>query len=285
MAWGPRYFSQVHDILARHHTLFRDELGMFNDGVDMPIRFRDETDLKGLKQAPYRLSRRDLTAMDSILDPLTQAGRIEKVPLGGRSAAASPAFIVWNKGKPRVVVDLRRINLKLFPDAYPLPRQDDVLQAMGGGVIFSSLDITKGFFQQPIRPQDRWKTAFTTPHRGLEQLTVSTMGLASSPGFFQHRMENILAQYLWSFVLVYIDDIIIFSRSTQDHLSHLDQTLSLLANSGITLSIAKCHFAYPSVQLLGHHVSRLGLATAADKVATVRQMCFPSKISQLEAGI
>lgn len=100
--------------------------------------------------------------MDSILDPLIKAGRIEKVPLGDSSAAASPAFMVWNKGKPRVVVDLHRVNLKLFLDAYPLPRQDDVLQAMGDGIVFSTLNITKGFFQQPIRPQDRWKTAFTT---------------------------------------------------------------------------------------------------------------------------
>jgi hypothetical protein len=120
------------------------------------------------------------------------------------------------------LVDLRCVNLKLFPDAYPLPQQDDVLQAMGGGIVFSSLNITKGFFQQPIRPQDHWKTAFTTPHQGLEQLTVSTMALASSPRFFQHCMEGILARYLWNFVLVYINNIIIFSRSTDDHLCHLD---------------------------------------------------------------
>jgi hypothetical protein len=285
LAWGSEFHTQIRQLLTKHATLFRPQLGMFNDGIQMPIQFTDESDLKGLKQAPYQLSRRDKDAMDSVLDPLARQGRIEKVPLGARCAASSPAFIVWNKNKPRVVVDLRRVNQKLFPNAYPLPRQDDVLQALGGATIFSSLDITKGFFQQPIRSDDRWKTAFTTPHRGLEQLTVSTMGLASSPGFFQHRMENLLAEYLWDFVLVYIDDIIIFSRTKEHHVSHLDQALTLLAGSGITLAPQKCHFAYPSVQLLGHHVSRLGISTAADKVAAVRNMVFPTNLRQLEAGI
>ena len=102
----------------------------------------------GLKQNPYGLSRRDKVEMDKILDPLAAAQKIEPVPLGQPSAAASPAFIVWNKGKPRVVVDLRKVNAKLYPDAYPLPKQDDVLGALGGAVIFTSLDIQKSFFQQ-----------------------------------------------------------------------------------------------------------------------------------------
>ena len=113
----------------------------------------------GLKQNPYGLSRRDKVEMDKILDPLAAAQKIEPVPLGQPSAAASPAFIVWNKGKPRVVVDLRKVNAKLYPDAYPLPKQDDVLGALGGAVIFTSLDIQKSFFQQRIRKEDRWKTA------------------------------------------------------------------------------------------------------------------------------
>ena len=149
-------------------------------------------------------------------------GRVEKVPLGQPSAAASPAFVVWKNRKPRVVIDLRKINTKLYPDAYPLPRQDQVLGALGGATIFSSMDITKGFFQQLTKASDRWKSAFVTPHRGHEQLRVSTMGLANSPGFFQHRMENLFEGILWKFVLVYIDDIIVFSKTLDQHLIDLD---------------------------------------------------------------
>ena len=150
----------------------------------MKILFIDETDLKELKQNPFNLSRRDRKAMDGILDEMKTQGLVRSVPLGRHSAIASPAFVVWKNGKPRVVVDLRRVNLKLYPDAYPLPRQDDILGALGGSTVFTSLNIVKGFFQQPLAAKDQMKTAFVTPYRGYEYLTVSTMGLRTTPGFF-----------------------------------------------------------------------------------------------------
>jgi hypothetical protein len=139
--WGSDYQKRVREIVTRHNDLFRPRLGMFNDSIRMPIPFRDESDIMGLKQNPYNMSRRDRIEMDKILDPLVEDGRIAKVPLGQPSAASSPAFIVWQKGKPRVVVDLRRINSKLYPDAYPLPKQDDVLNELGGSCVFTALDI------------------------------------------------------------------------------------------------------------------------------------------------
>ena len=283
--WGSDYEAKVRQVIARHAELFRPGLGMFNDNIRMPIPFRDETDIMALKQNPYNMSRRDRTEMDKILDPLVEDGRIAKIPLGQPSAASSPAFIVWQKGKPRVVVDLRRINSKLYPDAYPLPKQDDVLEELGGSCIFTALDIQKSYFQQQVTDDDRWKLSFVTPHRGHEWMLVASMGLANSPGFFQHRMETLLAKYLWQFVLVYIDDVIIYSRSIDEHLLHLEQVLGTLKASGISLSAKKCHFAYPSVKLLGHHVSRLGISTAEDKVEAIRLKDFPTNLRQLEAGL
>src|SRR5437667_11360300 len=147
------------------------------------------------------------------------------------------------------------------------------------------MDITKGFFQQRIRLADHWKTAFVTPHHGHEQLTVSTMGLTNFLGFFQHRMESILAKYLWFFILVYVDDIIVFSRSKEEHLHHLDRILQLLEDSGVTLSIAKCHFGYPSIKALGHHVLRLGLSTVEEKTEAIRNLDYPGCLRDLETGL
>jgi hypothetical protein len=130
----------------------------------------------------------------------------------------------------------------MIVDAYPLPKQDQVLLTMGGAVVFSSLDIVKSFFQQPITPEDQWKTAFVTPHRGHEMYTVSTMGLACSLAFFQHRMETLFQDQLWKFIAVYIDDILIYSRSLEEHLRHLDMVLGRLENIRVTLSIGKCFF-------------------------------------------
>ena len=92
-------------------------------------------------------------------------------------------------------------------------------------------------------------------------LYVATMGLMNSPGFFQHRIEDLLADYLWQFVLVYVDDIIIFSRSPEEHIKQLEKILGLLFQAGITLNLSKYYFKYPLVKALGHYVSRLGMST------------------------
>jgi hypothetical protein len=98
-------------------------------------------------------------------------------------------------------------------------------------------------------------------------------------------MEVLLSQYLWQFVLVYIDDILIFSRSLEEHLTHLSVVLTLLESAGITLSISKCFFAYDSIQALGHQVSCLGLSTVQEKVEVVRNLVFPTTLKQLEHAL
>ena len=114
---------------------------------------------------------------------------------------------------------------------------------------------------------------------------VSTMGLTNSPGFFQYRMESILAKYLWFFILVYVDDIIIFSKSKKEHLHYLDRILQLLKDSGVTLSIAKYHFDYPSIKVLGHHVLWLGLSTVEEKTKVIRNLDYPRNLRDLETGL
>ena len=98
-------------------------------------------------------------------------------------------------------------------------------------------------------------------------------------------MESILAKYLWFFVLVYVNDIIVFSRSKEEHLHHLDRILQLLEDSGVTLSIAKCHFGYPSIKALGHHVSRLGLSTVEEKTEAIQNLDYPGCLRDLETGL
>jgi hypothetical protein len=239
--WGPEYQAQVQQIIDRHGRLFRPELGCFTDGIDMPIPLKPNASLARLRQAPYNLSKKDEDAMDTILDPLRVAGVVEPVPLGQPSPAASPAFVVYKNGKPRVVVDLRKVNAELYIDVYPLPRQDTILQALGGSSVFSALDMTKSYFQQPIAHEDRWKTAFVTAHRGHERLTRATMGLAVSASFLQHRMEQLFRAYLWKFVAVYIDDTIVFSPTPERHLQLLNRTyIHTKTKSSSSTSIVYC---------------------------------------------
>ncbi|KAL2060380.1 hypothetical protein VTL71DRAFT_9775 [Oculimacula yallundae] len=281
-AFGPEIKGKIKEVLEKHQNLFRPELNRFNDGVVMPVPFKEGVEVNDLRQPPYPQSKRDREEMDKILDPMVADGSLVPVPLGRPSPASAPAFVVYRNGKPRVVVDLRKVNTKLQLNAYPLPKADDVLSAIGGATIFSSVDMTKSFFQQPLAPEDQWKTALVTAHRGHEMLTVATMGLATTPSFFQARMEKLFRNYLWKFVVVYIDDIIIFSRTPDQHVLDLDLALTLLENAGVTLALAKCHFAQPSIEALGHKVSRLGLNTLEDKVEAVRKWEFPETLSNLE---
>lgn len=111
------------------------------------------------------------------------------------------------------------------------------------------------------------------------------MGLAFSPGFFQHMMETILCLFLWSSLLVYIDDIVIFSNFSEQHLKDLQAALSCLQDSSLTLSISKCHFIYLSVFLLGHKVSHLELSTHNVKVKVIQDLFFPITLQQLETSL
>jgi hypothetical protein len=114
---------------------------------------------------------------------------------------------------------------------------------------------------------------------------MSTIGLASSLAFFQHRIERIFRQYLWQFVLVYIDDIIIFSKDIETYIRDLSTVLSLLYKSGITLNLRKCYFAQSGLQALGHYVSRLGLSIVEEKVEAIRALKFLITLAELEYGL
>jgi hypothetical protein len=115
--------------------MFCPELGRFNDDIKMPIPFNDNADLKDLLQRPYNMSTRDKRAMNNILQSLTEIGAIEPVPLDEICAVASSAFVMWRNDKPRMVVDLGRVNAKLVIDGYPLSKQEDIqdiLASIGG---------------------------------------------------------------------------------------------------------------------------------------------------------
>lgn len=183
----------------------------------------------------------------------------------------APVVIVYRNGKARFCVDYRRLNALTIPDEFPLPRQSEILSALSGAQVLSSLDALSGFTQIEIEDEDVEKTAFRT-HRGLFQFRRMPFGLKNGPSIFQRTMQNILAPYLWLFTLVYIDDIVVYSKTYEEHLEHLDKVLEAIEKSGLTLSPKKCHFFYSSILLLGHKVSRLGLSTHEEKVRAITEL-------------
>ncbi len=145
--------------------------------------------------------------MDEQMDSWIQLSVIEP----SKSPWGAPAFITYRGGKPRMVIDYRKLNDLVIPDEFPLPKQDDILQALTGSQWLSTLDALAGFTQIQVKPEDKDKTAFRT-HRGLYQFKRMPFGFRNGPAVFQRVMQGVLAPFLWIFALVYIDDIVIFSR-------------------------------------------------------------------------
>jgi hypothetical protein len=158
--------------------------------------------------------------------------------------------VVFRNGKPRLAVDYRKLNEKTIVDEFPIPRQSDIIQALPGAQVLSSFNALAGFNQVEMEEEACEKTAFRS-HRGLWQFKRMPFGLQNRPSIFQRIMQGVLAPYLWIFTLVYIDDIVVFSKSWEDHIVHLDKVLSAIAAAGITLEPKKCFVGYSSILLLG----------------------------------
>ena len=241
--------------------------------VDIPLR----SDAQPISLPPYTASPANREVIDQQMDSWLQLGVVEPYS----SPWGAPVFIVYQNGKARMVIDLHRFNSLVIPDEFPLPKQEDILQALTGAQWLSSLDALAGFTQLTMTPAASEKLAFRT-HRGLYQFRRMPFGYWNGPSVFQRIMQGILAPFLWIFALVYINDIVIFSTSFEDHIQHLDQVLKAISGANITLSPSKCHLAYQSLLLLGQKVSRLGLSTHKEKVDAILQLREPENISQLQ---
>ncbi len=136
-------------------------------------------------------------------------------------------MIIYRNRKVWFCVDYRKLNAITIPDEFPIPRQSEILSALSGATVLSSLDALSGFTQLEMDRGDVEKTAFRT-HKGLFQFKRMPFGLRNGPSIFQRIMQAILAPYLWLFALVYINDIIIYSRSYEEHIHHLNQVLEAI---------------------------------------------------------
>lgn len=248
-------------------------LGNYDEKVE--ITLKPGTVPISLPPFPASPAKREI--IDKQMDAWIQLGVIEP----SKSPWAAPVFIVYRNGKPRMVIDLRRFNENVIPDEFPLPKQDDILQALTGAQWLTTLDALAGFTQLTLTDNAAEKLAFRT-HRGLWQFRRMPFGFRNGPSVFQRVMQNVLAPFLWIFALVYIDDIVIFSLTFEEHLTHIDRVFKAISEANITLSPPKCHFAYQSLLLLGQKVSRLGLSTHKEKVDAIVNLDTPRNISELQ---
>ena len=212
---------------------------------------------------------------------MKDAGVIQK----SHSPWSSPVILVQKRnGDYRFCVDYRRLNEVTKKDTFPLPRIDDLLDLLGKSQFFSSLDLASGYWQIQVAPESRPKTAFVT-HQGHFEFRVMPFGLTNAPAVFQRLVQQILEDLNPEggpdFVSAYTDDILIFSRTLEEHMTHLKLVLNRVRNAGLKLNPTKCRFIQPEVEYLGHVITPKGVKTATRHLDAVREFPVPTSVTEV----
>jgi len=198
---------------------------------------------------------------------------------------ASNVVLVRKKdGTYRFCVDYRAVNAVTYNVSYPLPHIDTCLNAMNGSTWFSTLDLRSGYHNIPIREQDRDKTAFIT-RRGCWRYKVMPFGLTCAPSVFQRLMDLVLCGLSFDTCMVYLDDIIIFAKTFDEHLLRLEQVFGRLRWAGLKLRLDKCSLLRRRVSFLGHIVSKDGIEVQNDKVTAVQTWPVPHNLGDLRSFV
>jgi hypothetical protein len=199
------------------------------------------------------------------------------------SPFASPVLLVKKKdGSWRFGVDYRHLNAITVKNKYPLPIVDELLDELHGSRWFSKLDMKSGYHQIRIYPEDEHKTAFRT-HRGHWEFKVMPFGLTNAPATFQAAMNSIFEPLLRKSVLIFMDDILVFSQTLQQYKQHLQEVFDILQQNNLLIKASKCSFAQQQVEYLGHIISAEGVATSPDKVHAIKLWSTPENAKQLRS--
>nr|XP_057913595.1 uncharacterized protein LOC131107503 [Doryrhamphus excisus] len=199
------------------------------------------------------------------------------------SPYASPIVLVRKKdGSIRMCVDYRQLNSKTHKDAFPLPRIEESLDALCGARWFSTLDLASGYNQVPVTEADRAKTAFCTPF-GLFEWNRMPFGLCNAPSTFQRLMQRIFGDQQCQSLLLYLDDIVVFSSTIEQHLERLKLVLGRLQQEGLKAKLSKCSFFQREVSYLGHVISGEGVSTDPGKIEVVANWPIPTTVSELRS--
>ena len=268
--------ERINQICSTHAIVFSDSLG---DCKIEPLQIR--TVGPPVSQRPYKVPLSKRPDLDKHFDDLLSLGIIRP----SKSPYASPVTLVPKGNSTRLVVDFRQLNKSLVKDKYPIQEIQTIFDSLGGGnAFFTTMDLKSGYHQIRISEDSIHRSAITTP-RGLFEFTRIPLGLSSSGPHFQRAMNHIFRDFIGKFMFVYIDDLVIFSKTYEDHLKHIDLVLAHLKQFDLRVKPSKCNFAKPQVKLLGYIVSKEGIATDPDKVKAIVELPVPLTVKQVRSII
>jgi transposase InsO family protein len=224
-------------------------------------------------------SPKDLAAFKEYIQEFTESGLLRP----SNSPYGALALIVKKKdGGPRVVIDYRALNDMTIKDKYPLPLMDEMFDQTHGAQYFTKIDLRSGFHQIRLKEEDIEKTAFRTRY-GSYEYTVLPMGITNAPGTFMRLMNETFKDMIDRWVMVFLDDVLVYSRTREEHIKHVRQVLDRLRERKLYCKLSKCEFFQREVEFLGHQLGANGLSVSADKVKAVREWPTPKNTTEVRS--
>ncbi|GJT20214.1 putative reverse transcriptase domain-containing protein [Tanacetum coccineum] len=228
-------------------------------------------------RAPYRLAPSEMKELSEQLQELSDKGFIRP----SSSPWGAPVLFVKKKdGSFRMCIDYRELNKLTVKNRYPLPRIDDLFDQLQGSSVYSKIDLRSGYHQLRVREEDILKTAFRTRY-GHYEFQVMPFGLTNAPAVFMDLMNRVCKPYLDKFVIVFIDDILIYSKNKKEHEEHLKAILELLKKEELYAKFSKCEFWIPKVQFLGHVIDSQGIHVDPAKIESIKDWASPKTPTEI----
>ncbi|KAL5548161.1 hypothetical protein UlMin_003392 [Ulmus minor] len=266
-------------IVNEFEEVFPDELPGIPPDREVTFEIELVPGTTPISKAPYRMAPMELKELQTQLQELLDKGFIRP----SHSPWGAPVLFVKKKdGTLRMCIDYRELNKVTIKNKYPLPRIDDLFDQLKGAAVFSKIDLRSGYHQLKIKEDDIPKTAFRTRYGHYEFLVMS-FGLTNAPAAFMDLMNRVFKEYLDKFVIVFIDDILIYSRDQEEHRGHLRTALQTLKEHQLYAKFSKCEFWLDNVQFLRHVISKNGISVDPTKIEAVSKWSAPTNVSEIRS--
>eukprot|EP00833_Pecoramyces_ruminatium_P003578 jgi/Orpsp1_1/1177610/evm.model.c7180000062132.1 len=274
------FLNKIKELLNSYDDIIALSTDDLSETKLLPHSIQLVENCKPLKQRSYRLSKAKADILKQELSKLIN----KKLIVPSHSTWSSPIILVPKKnGKWRLCVDYRKLNELTIKDAYSLPFIEEILFSVGGDIqAISTIDLFSGYHQIPMKQEDIDKTCFTTMY-GNYNFVVMPFGLTNAPATFQREMNRIFFPLIGKCMFVYLDDLVIFSKSEEEHLKDLNDVFRIIKDNGLKVNIEKCHFFMKEVEVLGHMLTTKGIKPVSAKIEVIIAWEVPKDVSKLRS--